>query len=317
MNILVSSAGRQRFLVDCFKETLKHLGQVVVIDHNKNASSFEHADRSYIAPAYSNESYINWLVNLCRKNDIKLIISLNIDEVILLNTFSKNFSNIGCIVCGADATIAKKSNDKLQVSVWTKELNLPHIQTHIFNQTYKKSIFNEFPIIAKPRYGRGSRGNIIVDNFRDLEKFKALPKADEYIVQEYIIGQEYGFDIINDFDGKFKRLLARRKIIQSDGESQKIETVDATFWLKEAKMWSEKLAHKGTANFDVIFSENKGYVIDINLRFSGDYVFSHIAGANTPQILINSLMDIKTSEHLYIPKPNIVLKRTDYSALRI
>lgn len=316
MNILISSVGRQSFLVDCFKDAIKNNGSVIVTDCDNNSIALKHGDKSFTAPKYTDKHYIDWMLNICQEYEIKLIISLNVDEVILLNEFSKNFFELDCLICGSQHDIAKQSNDKYWLSQWQNELNMPSIQTVTFNEIKTKQTI-KFPIMAKQRYGKGARGNTILSNQKELDSFISNQNNADYIFQPYYPGTEYGFDIINDLQGNFLRVLARKKIKQENGESQIVKIVDSEFWLNEALTWSKALTHKGTANLDVIFFQNKGYVIDINMRFSGDYVFSHIAGANTPQIIVDCLMAVNIKDSLYHPEINILLERTNYGAQKL
>ena len=72
MNILISSAGRQVYLINAFKEALNGLGKVFVADYNVNAESMKVADESFLAPAYHNNDYENWILSLCTKKEIDL-----------------------------------------------------------------------------------------------------------------------------------------------------------------------------------------------------------------------------------------------------
>lgn len=222
---------------------------------------------------------------------------------------------MNCFILGAEYETVLQTNDKYQLTLLAEELNLPKAETFLVTSNFDTEKIRDFPIVAKPRYGKGARGNFILRDKKELAEFiKAIDNTTPYVLQEFINGDEYGFDVINDLNGNFLRLLGRKKIIQKNGESFQAKTVSPFFWQKAAIKWSEKLKHTGTANFDVIFRDGKGYLIDINLRFSGDYIFSHIAGANTPQILIDNLFKIPLGENSYHSKFEVIGERTVYGA---
>lgn len=315
MNVLISSVGRQAYLVKAFIEALNGRGKVYAVDCDKNAIGLQMAEHFFIAPPFSSQEYIPWIINICDKYDINLLVSLNIDDIVILKKAEYLFSHLNCFILGAKYETVLLTNDKYQLPLLSEALNLPKAKTFLVTSNFDTEKIKDFPIVAKPRYGKGARGNFILRNKKELGEFlKAIDNSTPYVLQEFINGDEYGFDVINDLNGNFLRLLGRKKIIQKNGESFQAKTISPHFWSKEAIIWSKKLKHTGTANFDVIFRDGKGYLIDINLRFSGDYIFSHIAGANTPQLLIDNLFKIPLGEDLYQPKFEVKGERTDYGA---
>ncbi len=315
MNILLSSAGRQSFLVEAFREALNGRGKVFAADFDPTAEALNAADSAFAAPAYSDAGYINWITNICQKHAINLLMSLNIDDLIILKQSEELFSSINCCVVGANFETVIQTNDKYQLPILSEELGLPRAQTYLVTSNFNTAVIDKFPIIAKPRFGKGARGNIVIKNRKELEDFKSsIAEKTSYVLQEFIEGDEYGFDVVNALNGNFMRLLGRKKISQQNGESFQATTINPVFWEEAAKKWSNKLKHTGTANFDVIFKNGKGYLIDLNLRFSGDYIFSHIAGANTPQLLVNNLLSIPVDDNSYHPKINVTGERTENGA---
>lgn len=84
MNILISSVGRQAYLVKAFIEALNGRGKVYAVDSDKNAIGLQMAEHFFIAPPFSKQEYIPWIINLCDKNDINLLVSLNVDDIVIL-----------------------------------------------------------------------------------------------------------------------------------------------------------------------------------------------------------------------------------------
>ena len=113
MNILISAVGRQSFLVNAFKEALKGRGKVFATDCDENAKALKIADKSFIAPPFSSEKYILWMLDICKNHKIELLLSFNVDDIIILEKYNKAFSNIGCILLGADYEICL-----LYTSLW-------------------------------------------------------------------------------------------------------------------------------------------------------------------------------------------------------
>ncbi|PWD97682.1 ATP-grasp domain-containing protein [Marinilabilia rubra] len=315
MNILISSVGRQAYLVKAFIQALGNQGRVYAVDCDEKAVGLKTADDFFIAPPFSSSEYVPWIIQICEKYNIKLLVSLNVDDILILKKSENLFSHLDCFILGADYETMSLSNDKYQLPLLSQKLNLPSAKTFLVSQDFDIEMIHELPVIAKPRYGKGARGNFILKEKKDLIEFLETNKGDiPYVLQEFISGEEYGFDVINDLNGNFLRLYGRKKLLQYNGESFRAKTVHPKFWEEPALKWSKWLKHTGTANFDVIFKDGKGYLIDLNLRFSGDYVFSHIAGANTPQLLIDNLLKLPMGEKTYQPKIEVIGERLDYGA---
>lgn len=318
MNILITSVGRQVFLVNAFKEALNGKGKVCVADYDGKAKAFSVADVSFVVPAFTSDEYIPELIKICKENKINLLLSLNVDDIICIKKHEELFRRVDCFVLGAEHDMIVKSNDKYELPIMSQELGLPAAKTWLFDESFTPELIDNYPIIAKPRYGKGARGNVVINSVSELKDFMgSIDSYVPYVFQEMIVGEEYGFDIINDLEGNFFRILGRRKIIQKGGESFQAETINPDFWINAAKKWSNKIKYTGTANFDVIFDGEKGYLIDLNLRFSGDYVFSHIAGANTPKIIVDLFLKNNIDALQYWPEFEVKGERIKNSVKRI
>ena len=99
----------------------------------------------------------------------------------------------------------------------------------------------------KPRWGMGSIGIMIVENMDELNVFHAKLHRNIFntylkyesqidankciVIQEMIKGQEYGLDILNDLNGEFVTIIAKKKIALRAGETDIAEIVDnKDFW---------------------------------------------------------------------------------------
>lgn len=308
MNILITSAGRQIFLVNAFKEALDKKGKIFTSDIDKDAPALKTSDIGFISPAFTDKNYIKWLIDICKSNDVNLLITLNVDDLLILERNRRTIENeTKCKLVGGPLESIQISNDKYKVIQLCQNLGLPVVNTWLANEINTDN-FDSYPLMAKPRYGKGARGNVIIKNQKDLIELINNQNT-PYVFQELINGDEYGFDIINDFSGDYYSLLGRLKKGQKNGESYRAQTVNPQFWEKTAIKLSKELKHQGTVNFDVLFEKDKGYLIDINFRFSGDYVFSHVAGANTPKLYLQFLENKTLKKGAFQPKINVVSQR--------
>ncbi len=137
------------------------------------------------------------------------------------------------------------------------------------------------------------------DVFKTYLKYESeLTKDAPVLIQEYILGQEYGLDVINDLDTNYVTTFAKKKISMRAGETDIGETVDPTVFLGIAKLLSKFMQHEGILSVDCLSNNNGIYVVEMNCRISGHYPISHLAGANVPKQLIKWLNKEPTDKNL-------------------
>lgn len=307
MNVLLTSAGRRTYMVEYFKQILKGKGSV----HASNSSfspALNIADDFVITPFIYSEDYIPFLLQYVEDNNINVIISLfDIDLPILAKNIDL-FKKIGAAVIVSNYEITQICNDKWKSYKFLKENKFNTPLTYIDYKEAKSDIANgilNFPVIVKPRWGMGSIGIFKALNKNELKVFFKKVKReikDSYlqfesesnidqavIIQECIIGQEYGLDIFNDLNGKYLKTFVKKKIAMRSGETDISLTEDHNRFQELGKELSEKLGHIANLDSDWFLSKDKIYVLEMNCRFGGGYPFTHLAGANLPKVILDLL----------------------------
>jgi len=187
--------------------------------------------------------------------------------------------------------------------------------------------------MIKPRWGMGSLDIFEVKNVEELRvlykkaksnledsylKFEAKNDFDKsIIVQEKLIGKEYGIDVINDLKGNYVRTVVREKIAMRSGETDIAKVIEHKEIEKLGEMISNKLKHIANLDIDIIESNNKYYVIDMNVRFGGGYPFSHSAGINLPRAIISWVKGENADKACFVAEyGNIYAKNIDIKKLR-
>ena len=85
-----------------------------------------------------------------------------------------------------------------------------------------KKFDNKFPIIKKQVKGSASDNMEIIENKNQLKNFNPTKQ----MLQKFIVGDEYGVDILNDFSGKFVHCCIK-KISMRAGETDKAKIVNS------------------------------------------------------------------------------------------
>ena len=126
------------------------------------------------------------------------------------------------------------------------------------------------------------------------------------VIQEMIQAQEYGLDILNDLSGDFVTVIAKKKIAMRAGETDIAEIVDNKRFWNIGRNLSTSLRHIGNLDADCFVNDNGDiYVLELNCRFGGQYPFSHLAGVDFPQQIVDWLKGNPTSTAYITPQVGI------------
>ena len=75
MNILILSAGTRNKIVEYFVKTLVGKGKVIATDMSNLAPAIYEADKYYIVTSMTDAGYIDTVIDICKKEDIKGVLS--------------------------------------------------------------------------------------------------------------------------------------------------------------------------------------------------------------------------------------------------
>lgn len=306
MNILITSVGRRTYLVKYFKEALGDNGEVHVMNSTDISPAFKIADHATISPLIYSNNYIEFLLNYCTKNNIKILLSLFDIDVLILAKNRDKFENIGVTLVVSNYDFIKICNDKWLTYNFLISCGLNTPKTYLSKEDFYQAVKHgeiNYPVIIKPRWGMGSLSIYEVCNNDELNilyqkilnginssylKYETAQDPNNCIlIQEKIDGQEYGLDIINDLESNYINTIVKKKYAMRSGETDCAEIMKNQDMIDIGKKISSLSKH--IANLDVdLFLDKKGkiYVLEMNSRFGGGYPFSHIAGVNLPRAIV-------------------------------
>lgn len=314
MNILLTSVGRRSYLVKYFKEALKEYNGKVHVANSTNISpAFNVADKCVVTPLIYSDFYISFLLKYCMENSINAIISLFDADLPILSKHKKEFENIGVKVLVSDEKVIHVCNDKWEMYNFMRnnQINVP--KTYINIEDFKKDMI--FPVILKPRWGMGSIGIYTAEDLYELNilykkvkkeiessylKYESKQTSDSMVlIQEKLVGTEYGLDVINDLNGKYKNTIVKQKLAMRAGETDVAQVIKNDDLTKIGEKISKLMNHILNMDIDVFFSNGKFYILDMNARFGGGYPFSHIAGVNLPKAILRWLNNENVPESFF------------------
>ena len=298
MNILITNVGRRDYFVDfliSLKKKIKKLN-IYISDNNiyiirKNLKKVKYIKTCQVSE--NKNKYLNQIKGIVSKFKIKLIIPCTNFDLDLLSKNEKFFKKKNCLLSISNNSLIKKLLNKNKMYFFCKKnkISTPKIYQKYNEVTNKKRKF-----VVKEKFGNSSKGLMIISNL----KRKHFNRKN--IVQDFIKGQEFHLDILNDFDGNFISCCSKKKISMRDGETEKAEIISNPQLTNYAKKISKIFKHVGNLDCDLIIKKNKRiYFLDFNPRFGGGYPFTHMAGLNYLNILIK-----KFPKNLILKKPQFL-----------
>jgi carbamoyl-phosphate synthase large subunit len=310
VNILITSAGRRGALVKCFKKTIEEMkgvkGKVISIDVNPLSAALYLSDKHYIVPRIFASNYIDTLLEICSKENIKLIIPTIDTELLLLSQNKKKFGENGVIVAISDLKAVEICSDKLKTFQFFKENNIPTVDTFSYYQVDKMKNIN-YPLFIKPCGGSASINTYRINNKKELDFF--IDCIENPVVQEYAEGQEFTLDILADLTGKVINVVPRERIEVRAGEINKGKTVKEGKLIEYGKIIVEKLEGIGPITIQCFKKGDEIKFIEINPRFGGGYPLSFAAGVNYPELLIRMVLGEKVASRLGEFEENLIMLR--------
>lgn len=311
MNILLTSAGRRVGLVRAFQAELKKkfpFSKVYTAEANPEwSSACRVSDGYFTIPRVDNENYINSILDLCKQNEIKIVVP-TIDTELLVLSSAKNLfllNNIQIIV--SDFDFISTCRDKRLTNLLFNELGI-----NIPRAINKEN--PSFPLFIKPYDGSLSKDIFLIKHKEELTDF--LLNNPKLMYMEYINPtdfHEFTIDAYYDKNSDLKCLVPRRRIEVRGGEISKGKTEKGIFY----DILKEKLnvisGAKGCLTIQVFVGKKNNEIIgiEINPRFGGGYPLSFASGANYPAYIIQEYMMNKSIEFYENWIENRVMLRYD------
>ena len=294
INVLLTNVGRKIYFLNFIKKINSDIKiHVSDCDANNAAFAFDKNIKKYLVSksTLNPRESLNDIINIVKNNRINILIPLTDYD---LNIFSKNlslFDKFNCKAVISSNEVISICLNKIKTEVFAKKFNFYYPKSYY---SLKKLRIN-FPVIKKKIFGSGSIGYSIIKNNNQLSKIFVEGKD---MIQEFINGEEFNIDILNDFNGNFVSYCAKKKILMRTGETDKAKIVISKRIEIYSKRLSRELGHIGNLDCDIILSNNKIYLLDLNPRFGGGYPFTHLAGLN----YINAILKMALNKEFKVFK---------------
>lgn len=305
MNVLLTAAGRRTYLVRYFQHALGAAGRVIAANSDADAPAMAVADLAIVAPPSFHPEYPEAILDLCRRRDVGLLCSCHDLDVFALAPLRERLQAMGVAAMLPDAEWARLCLDKYACGerLRTAGLGAPWASVSL-QQTVEALARGEvaFPLVVKARLGFGSLALHVCHDFVALEaahraalaelhdsladRFLALPADERVLIQAAAQGPERCIDLVHDLQGRHAAHFVCEVHAMRAGESDRATTLAADAVGDLPLRLSALTRHPGIWGVDVMMDEGQPKVIDVNPRFTGDYPFQHLAGADVPAALL-------------------------------
>ncbi len=291
INVLILSCGTRNKVVQYFKQNLVGIGNVICTDMSPVAPALYEGDRYYIVPKMTEPGYIDFIFDICKKENIAGVLSLIDPELSLLAKNQDKFAELGVTVIGSDYDLCEMSLDKMHMAEWLFKHGYNTAKSYIDKDQFYKDLNAgkiTYPVYIKPVRGSASIGINKVEDNKTVEFL--FSHYDDLIIQEYLNGQEIGIDVYVDMiSGEVISVFTKKKILMRAGETDKSVSFknDKLFHLTE--QFVKEAGYKGQIDIDAFDINGEYYISEVNPRFGGGYPHAYECGCNHMKYIVNNL----------------------------
>ena len=241
--------------------------------------------KSYIGKNAKDPQFIDRLIEICSDANCEIVFSGLDAELIHLSMNKKRLEKNGVFPVVSNPKVVELCDDKLKTIEFLKSNHFPAPET--FNlRTYSFEL--DFPIILKPRTGgQASQGLFLAKNLKDFETFVGSVDLDNYVVQEFIEGDEYTCGTVSFGNQCVGTILMKREL--RFGNTYKAFVVQNEKLSSFVKNIVDILNPFGPCNVQLRLRKGTPYIFEFNARCSGTTAMRALAGFNEPKMICDYL----------------------------
>jgi carbamoyl-phosphate synthase large subunit len=267
--------------------------ETIAIDSNPYSLGLFFADKSFIAPqAAAEESYYMFIENLSKDHQIKAIF---IGSTAELSFYARNRESLerstGAKVFVNSPTVIELCTDKWLTMCHLSRFGfqIPATIRYPEDDDMLSSFIEStgFPLIVKPRMGKGSEGVVLVQDRQQLLEHVKGKKS--LIIQEYLTDEDQEFTVgicMNQKEMVISKIALRRYL----QEGVSIAAVSDGYHdiADYCAVVASTLGAYGAINIQLRLKDGMPVIFEINPRFSSSTGMRLLFGINEPESLIRS-----------------------------
>ena len=257
-------------------------GKIVATDSTSLSAGFFMPDVNENLPEADAQYYVKRLLEIVEKQHVQVLMPSSGYDKYPYSDNREALAKIGATAVVSDRDTLEICRDKLLTyKKMSGKYNLPFT-------TADPDKVKSFPVIAKPRFGKGSRNVIKVNNEADLRYIAS--NFGNTIFQEFLPGVEYTIDVLSDMNKKPIISVPRIRLQTKAGISTKGRIIRDADLETTCMNMAREIGIRGPSCIQMKeSSEEQLKLIEINSRLGGGTIFSTLAGANIPSMILEML----------------------------
>jgi len=318
INILILSCGTRNKIVQYCKKELAGKGRVIATDMSPNAPALYEADAYYLVPRITEPGYMERILDICKKENIKGVFSLIDPELSLLAEHEEKFRELGVMIIGSSYELCERTLDKWQMFQWLDTHGYHCAKSYVAKEKFFEDVELgriSYPVFVKPVRGSAS---IAISKVYDKETIDLLFSHSEgLMIQEYLEGQEIGADCYIDMlSGELISVFTKKKLVMRAGETDKgISFKDPQLFTLIEKFVKDS-GFRGQIDIDIFECDGAYYISEVNPRFGGGYPHAYEAGVNHMQYIVRNLEGEYNTPQIGQYEENIVMMKYNEIMIR-
>lgn len=275
-----------------FRRSLAGRGKVVATDNWSVAPALFLADRMYMVPRLNDPSYMETVLEICEKEDIKAVTSFIDPEIEILSAHREVFLSKGILPLCPSRETAHLCFDKYEMFRHLSSKGVRTVPTYRGLDDFREALGRgeiAFPVFVKPVSGSGSVGARRVDDMDTLEELFREAKFD-YIIQKLMTEGDCDADVYVDcISHEVVSVFSKRKIETRIGGASKTISFKDQALFDFVKEVCSVLELSGPCDMDFFMEDGKYCLSEINPRFGGAYLHAYGAGVDFMPFILDNI----------------------------
>lgn len=282
LRVLFLGAGKRLSLLEAFQRAAQAEGVALQLHAAETRRQVPIAAlaRIHPAPGFRDASFAAWLVRTVQALRIDLVVPNMDAATVALSAVRDDLGRAGCWAVVSSPELCVAMEDKAAAEQWFRRRGL------------RVPPRSGWPRILKRRLGFGSRGQVVVRDPDERDRFLATvddPLA--YLEQDFLEGPEYSVDAYVDRRGRLVGAMPRQRLSVVDGEVDEsvsrrhpeIERVAGVLFAEPG--WAGPL----TAQF--IDTQDGPCLLEVNPRFGGGATHAIHCGLDMPRWILRERLE--------------------------
>jgi carbamoyl-phosphate synthase large subunit len=291
--------------------------RVVAACISAEAAGLYLADRAYVSPLAQSSEFVPWLFDVCERERIDVVLSGSEQVLEALADAARPLrERTGTVSIVSPREVLQTGRDKLLACRWLEQHGLPVPgYADLADPEAVTGLVARcgFPLVAKPRFGKGSDAVLTVRDESQLDGAAMAADmvlgrdAGGIVLQEYLgsEAEEFTAGCFSDREGRVRGTIVMRRRLQA-GTTVAAELGEFPDVAATAEAVASALRPLGPCNVQLRLHRGRAVPFEINPRFSGTTAMRARAGFNEVDAALR---------HFVLGEPALELRGTSSGAV--